>query len=64
MEAPKYALTVQEAAQALGIGKTKAYELVNLGVIPSISIGGKRVVPVKLLEEKLATWCLDARDAG
>jgi excisionase family DNA binding protein len=56
------AVSVEEAAKMLGIGKTLAYELVNQGVIPTIALGSKRVVPIKLLEKKLDEWCLNARN--
>lgn len=39
------ALTVPEAARLMRIGKNKAYELVNAGVIGSIRIGRKIIVP-------------------
>ena len=38
-------LTVQQVAQALGIGKNKAYELVNNRVIGSKRIGRRILVP-------------------
>ncbi|RKT84854.1 DNA binding domain-containing protein, excisionase family [Saccharopolyspora antimicrobica] len=38
-------LTVEEAAQQLGIGRTKAYELVKSGEIESVQIGRLRRVP-------------------
>lgn len=37
----------------LGIGKSLAYDLVNQGVIPSIRLGSRRVVPRKALEDFL-----------
>lgn len=46
-------LSVTEAGQLLGIGKSLAYDLVNQGVIPSIRLGTRRVVPRKALEEWL-----------
>ncbi|KAA5836058.1 helix-turn-helix domain-containing protein [Saccharopolyspora hirsuta] len=38
-------LTVEEAAQYLGIGRTKTYELVSSGEIESVRIGRLRRVP-------------------
>lgn len=38
------ALTVQEAAQELRIGPTKAWALIRSGEIPSFKIGGHRRV--------------------
>ena len=39
-------LTVVEAADCLGIGRTKTYELVMSGVLPSIKIGARRLISV------------------
>jgi excisionase family DNA binding protein len=61
-DVPRLTYTVEEAAQALGIGKTLAYELVNTGEIPSILIGQKRrLVPVALLNEMIADLSRNAR---
>ena len=38
----KLLLTPVEAAQALGIGRSKLYELMSAGVVPSVRIGGCR----------------------
>lgn len=38
-------LTVIEAAKILRIGKNKAYDLINLGKLSSIKMGGKIIVP-------------------
>ena len=43
-------LRVEEAAQWLGLGRTKAYELVYRGTLPSVTIGRSRRVPVSALE--------------
>ena len=47
-------LTVEEAAQRLGIGKTLAWELVWAGVLPSIRLGRCVRVPRQALEEWIA----------
>ncbi len=46
-------LTVSEAAQLLGIGKSAAYEAAKRGEIPSLRIGRRVVVPQEALEELL-----------
>jgi excisionase family DNA binding protein len=46
-------LKVEEAAQMLGISRGLAYELVNQGVIPSLRLGRRIVVPRYALEELL-----------
>ncbi|HEU5034281.1 MAG TPA: helix-turn-helix domain-containing protein [Mycobacteriales bacterium] len=39
---PRLLLTPTEAAEALGIGRSKLYELLKSGVVPSITIGACR----------------------
>lgn len=39
-------LTIDEACQALGIGRTKTYELVMSGDLASIKIGSRRLIAV------------------
>ena len=48
MEEP-WLLRVEEAARLLGLGRSKVYELVRSGEIPSITIGRSRRVPVNEL---------------
>jgi excisionase family DNA binding protein len=43
-------LGVEEAANWLGLGRTKAYELVYRGVLPSVTIGRSRRVPFAALK--------------
>jgi len=38
-------LTTTEAAKALGIGRSKVYELLQTGQLPSVRIGACRRVP-------------------
>ena len=44
-------LTPTEAAEALGIGRSKLYELMRAGLIESVLIGTARRVPADALEE-------------
>jgi excisionase family DNA binding protein len=39
-------LRVEEAAEWLGLSRTKAYQLVYRGTLPSVTIGRSRRVPV------------------
>lgn len=39
-------LTIEETSQALGIGRTKTYELVMSGLLVSVKIGSRRLVAV------------------
>ncbi|MXO49223.1 helix-turn-helix domain-containing protein [Erythrobacter vulgaris] len=38
--------SVTDAARCLGIGKTKAYDLISEGLLETISIGSRRLVKV------------------
>lgn len=42
----KLLLTVNEAASLLSLGRSKTYELVRAGVIPSVRITGSRRIKV------------------
>ena len=46
-------LTVEEAANALGIGRSLAYEGVRTGEIPSVRIGRRILIPVAGIEQIL-----------
>ena len=43
------ALTVEEAARRLGVGRTTMYALIASGDIPSVTIGRLRRVPSEVL---------------
>jgi excisionase family DNA binding protein len=47
-------LTVSEFGEALGIGRTLAYELVLKGKVPSVKIGRARRVPAAAVEAYVA----------
>ena len=49
-----------EAAEAIGIGRSKIYELLAAGDLPSIRIGGSVRVPVEALRAWIARQ-LEAR---
>lgn len=49
------ALTVEEAAHALSIGRTMAYYLIKDGRLRVVKIGHRTVVPVTALEEFLGS---------
>lgn len=48
-------LTVEDAAQALALGRTKVYELVESGALRSVKIGRSRRIPVRALDEFVAS---------
>lgn len=43
MEAP-YLLSIDKAAEALGIGRSKTYELIGQGKLVTVAIGRRRLV--------------------
>ena len=43
-------LKIEEAARMLSLGRSKTYQLVMEGAIPSIHIGRSRRIPVAALE--------------
>ncbi|SCG01817.1 DNA binding domain-containing protein, excisionase family [Streptomyces sp. MnatMP-M17] len=48
------ALTVEEAARRLGVGRTTMYALLAAGEIPSIVIGRLRRIPAEALSDYVA----------
>lgn len=49
----KLTYTVPEMAQALGLGRNTAYDLVNRADFPAIRVGGKILVPIEALHNWL-----------
>ncbi|MCT2589848.1 helix-turn-helix domain-containing protein [Streptomyces sp. N2-109] len=47
-------LTVAEAARRIGIGRTKMYEYITTGEIPSAKVGRLRRIPAEAVGEFLA----------
>lgn len=52
-------LRVEEAAAWLGLGRTKTYELVARGELPSVCIGRSRRVPLSALQTFVERLALD-----
>ncbi len=50
----KLLLTPDEAAQVIGVGRSKMYQLMATGVVRSVKIGSLRRVPMTALEEYVA----------
>jgi excisionase family DNA binding protein len=57
----KLTLTVDEAAECLGIGRSLAYEMVRQGKIPAIRLGGKWLISKAGLERMLE--CAGRKDS-
>jgi excisionase family DNA binding protein len=53
-------LTPTEAARALGIGRSKLYELMQAGVVESVRIGSCRRIPADALFDLVARLRVDA----
>lgn len=47
------ALSIPEAGQALGVGRSLAFDLARRGDLPTIRLGRRRVVPVAALRRML-----------
>ncbi len=46
-------VSVKTACRLIGLGPTKLYELLNVGAIDSIKVGGKRLVVYRSLKRLL-----------
>jgi len=53
MEGTKLTITVEEAAERLGISRGLAYEMVKRGRLPACRFGRRWVVPVRAFEKLL-----------
>ena len=51
LSAPRLLLTVEEAAERLGVGRTTTYGLVKIGAIRSVTIGRLRRIPLDALDD-------------
>lgn len=47
----KLLITVTEAADRLSIGRSLAYQLVQTGVLPTVKLGRRRLIPAHVLVE-------------
>jgi excisionase family DNA binding protein len=53
LDGKKLAYSVEEACQALGIGRALTYELIMSGRLHSIKVGARRLIPSSALAEFL-----------
>lgn len=60
----RWTVTVEEAAQMLGISRSSAYECVHRGELRALRLGRRLVVPRAELEELLGVQPADASDSG
>lgn len=49
----RLAYSVDEACQALGIGRVLMYDLINSGRVHSVKVGARRLIPASALAEFL-----------
>lgn len=57
------ALSPEQAATALGLGRTTVYALIQGGQLRSVRVGRRRIVPVAAIEAFLADAAHDVPDA-
>ena len=57
-------LSIPAAGLRLGVGRSLAYELARQGVIPTLALGAKRVVPIVQLECLLSSKHHDPNYGG
>ncbi len=58
----KLLVTPEEAADALGVGRSTIYDLMRLKILPSVKLGRARRIPVAALREWVSK--LSAGDAA
>ncbi len=56
----RWTVTVEEAAQVLGISRSTAYECVRRGELRALRLGRRLVVPRAALEELIGGGPIDA----
>jgi excisionase family DNA binding protein len=64
LPAPRVVLTVEEAAEALAIGRTTMYELISSGAVESVQIGRLRRVRADALGDFVARLRAGSADQG
>lgn len=62
-EMDRLLLRPMEAAEAIGVGRSKVYELLASGELPSIRIGGSVRVPVDALQRWIDRQLADRAEA-
>ena len=48
-------MSVDEAAEALGISRSTVYRELNAGRLPSVKIGRRRLVPASAIAQRIAS---------
>jgi prophage regulatory protein len=60
----KLLLRPNEAAEVLGLGRSKTYDLIARGVIPAVRIGKSIRVPIEALRDWVASQTPHEESAG
>ncbi|MER7330943.1 MULTISPECIES: helix-turn-helix domain-containing protein [unclassified Micromonospora] len=53
-------LRVEEAARALGIGRSLVYDLIRSGRLRSFKVGSRRLIPAAAIDEVITTLMEEA----
>ena len=61
IQSDRLALSVPEMGKALGISRSKAYQLVNREDFPSVRLGSRVIIPIEGLREWLNRGGTDAK---
>jgi len=59
----RLAYRVDDFCHAFGLGRTKTYELINAGVLKTVVVGGRRLIPRESAEALLKQGATDTRAA-
>ena len=54
MNQPRIMLTVEQAAESIGIGRTTMFALLKSGEVESVRVGRLRRIPVTAIDDYLA----------
>jgi len=49
----KLLLTVEEAAEILGVGRSTVYDMVRMRVLRSVKLGSRRRIPIAACQEMI-----------
>ena len=55
----RFAYSVKEAAEGLGVGKSTLYRELDKGNIPSVKIGARRVIPRIAMKNWMEELCYE-----
>jgi len=57
----RLAYRVDDFCRAIGLGRTKVYELISAGLLRTVVIGGRRLIPREAAEALLKNGAPDGR---